>query len=658
MKTYKDALKPEKNIDSDAEEIKEIMEFFEKSRMVKQKFSYECYLNFAAYLGKPMLWDTVGNKLVSDKQYNHTNNFIPILFHNVNSRISKITSNIPNWEVEPEFSIDTADEQVARVTKKLITHLEKTKKLQRFRQQVQIWNHITGCCWKEIFWDYTRGKKDLSVFMDKETENIFVSDIPESRDLIEITKKSGDIEQDIWNWFEVFLDTNLQKFEDAEMCVLVREVNNDKLKRMFGSSILEKVETNTNSNKESNNELYAGFGSFYNMIYNDNVANTQDTTLVYKIYRKANEKYPNGQLAFILNNKFVYKGKNPCPTGQIPLIHRYNQETVGTILKKAIISDCRPLQHEFNSIRTQMRKTREEAGNLTVLVDDDSMIRVEQMKNYPITIIRGEFNQQGQPKFQLQPRIQVNDSDLQWQLNTVTDDLKNILSIRLSSERTYLAQRTSGVALEKLNQADQSDLGWEINNIEIQEIEEMILMLEYIKEYYSPERIQECIGDTFVLGFKNLKKFISTILKITPYSMLPRDITSKRELLIKLLTINPNFFAGYDMEKLLREIEFGGLEDYYARNERQISKAMIENLKMMSGLYVEVNLLSDNHELELPVHEDFIKSREFELFIKSIAEKDIQTAFIIQDNLNKHIAMTYQAIETRKQMLMQQQQSA
>lgn len=649
---YQDIMKPEpkKDVILDADEIKEVMEFYEKSRNYKEKISYKCYLNISAYLGEQMQWDKMYNKLVPDNKYSP---YIPILFHNINSRISKITANAPNWEVEPEFSIDSSDEQIARVTKKLITHLEKSKKIQRFRQLVQIWNHLTGCCWKEIYWEHSSGKNDFKAYIDKDSEDIFGDNAPTGKNLIEITKKSGDVEQDIWNWFEVFIDTNLSRFEDAEKVVLVRAINNDKIKRMFGNKILEKTEADKSS--ESANNIYLGFGSLQDMLFNTTIK-TQDTTLVYKIYRKSSEKYPKGQLAFIINNQFVYKGKNPCPTGKIPLIHRYNLETISTIWKKAIISDCRPLQTEFNSIRTQMRKTREDSGNMTVLVEDDSMIRVEQMKNYPITIIRGEFNANGTPKFKIEPRIQANGNDLQWQLGAVTDDLKNILSIRLSSERSYLAERTSGVALDKLNQADTSDLAWEITNIETQEIEEMVLMLEYIKEYYSPERIQECIGDTFVLGFKNLKKLISTILKIEPFSMLPRDIATKRKLLIELMNINPNFFAGYSLEKLLKEIEFGGLEDYYARNERQISKAMNENLKMMTGIYVEVNLLTDQHELELPVHEDFVKSKEFSLYIQSIAKKDIQLAYMIQENLQKHIAMTYQAIETRKQMIMQQNQ--
>lgn len=644
------AAKEPEIIDKDSEEIAEFMEMFERIRTNKEKICMDNYLNIAAYVGRQVMWDNSFNKLVKRNEHNP---YIPILNFNLNQRISRLIANKPKWEVEPEYSVDSADEQIARVTQKMINHIEKKFSKQQLRKMIQLWIHLTGICFEEQYWDGKKGNTDFSVYVSDGNDEEYSERPFENKNYRRVKKNQGDVVIDLWNWFEVFIDTNIKSIEETDTLILARLVSNKKIKEIFGADIFDRIkEKNGNSDDEKKN-LFNGFNSIFDMVYGTSSIKKEDYTLVFKIYQRESDEYPEGRLLYIIKNQYVYKGINPTPNHQLPIVARYNIESLDSIWKKALTTDCRPLQEEYNSIRTQMRKTRRQSGNLTVLADLDTEIRVEQMKNYPGLIIRGPYykgTNGASPLFTIDQRMRTDANDLQWQLNTTIDDLKNMLSIRLSSERSYLAERISGVALDKLNQADQTDLAWEIETIESQEIKSMILTLELIRHHYTAERIKSCIGDTFVYGFMDIKKLIVNSLRIEPYSMLPRDIVSKRNLLIQLLTLNPNFFNGISLEKLLEEIEFGGLEDIYAKNERQISKAMEENIRMLAGIYVKVDLLADNHDVEIPVHEDFLKSKELKIYLKSIVKINPLAAYQINENIKQHIAMHYQAKASKEQM--------
>lgn len=646
-------------LSGDAAEIKAYMDFYEKVKTYKINISWEYCLNLANYFGFQAMWDDYAHKLVDCHDYPV---WINILYQNINNRISRIVSRSPKWEVEPDFSINSYDEQNARVTQKIIEHFEKNKNLKGLRRKTQIWTHLCASCFQEIYFDKFSGNKKTLAYMSRDTDEIQYDYIDNADEIIE---SEGDVEIELWNWFEVFYDINIKNFKQANRVMLIRDIPNDKIKEKFGNKILEKINKYKENNKSENKDdiVNVNFSGDYLIntyvgLNNTESEKTAETTRVYKIYENPSQKYREGRLLYIINGEYVYKGINPSPDNKIPIIHRFNIDTPNSIEKKALTSDLRKLQEEYNSIRSQMKRTRENSGNLTAITDDDSNIRFEQMDGYPGTVIRAPFDIiTGKPKVSIEAPIRADMGYLLEQLNCVKDDIQNIVSLRVSSDRSFIAQRMSGVAMDKLNVVDNDDLAWEISTIEDQEIEVMKLFITCAQKNYSEDKLKQIIGDTYVIGFKNIKDLITNKINIRPFSMMPSDISSKRQYFLQLAQVNPAFLQTIPFHQLAKELEFGGFEDLYARMEKSQAKAMEENrTMMMTGQMVDVDLMKDKHDIEIQVHEDFILTKEYKNIIKFLIKKgNILYAKNFEEIINQHILQHYQAIESRKQMEMQSQ---
>ena len=652
--------------------VTEILNFYETSRNAKIRDAQEWYLNIAQYFSVQAQWDTMTNSITSCDDYEI---WINIVCYNINNRISRLIARNPKWETEPEFSVAATDEQISRVTEKSTRYIEKTKNKITLRRKIQLWNHLCGQCFEEKYWDKFGGKSTTLAYMNVKDGEVqpnyknFNITLLRQGQIERVDKYEGDNVTALWNPFEVFVDTNIHDIVNAKRILLVREVNNDVICDTFGPKVLiEEKSDKLHSIGLSDNNI----NNFLN-IGNSGMA-TQTTTLVYKYYEKASHKYPEGRLIFIVNNKMVYDGNNPDPDGNLPIIHRFNEDTPNKFWKTAKATGLRPLQVEYCDIRSHMKRTRETSGNLTVFTDDTTDVSVEQIDNYPGLIVRNNedtlFSDKARTSYQ--GALQVPISEMDWEMNRVISDVQNHLSIRVVEDRGRLAGASSGVALKTLDIADKEDMNWEIQTIEQQEILSMQYDLMLIKKHYSEDRLKGILGeDTDVFDFKRVSSdYIITQIRIKPYTMLPSDVTAKRNYFLQLAQYSPQHLREISFTTFLKELEFGGLEDHYAREERDSGKALKEN-RIMTNLivdeetgqvypppYINVDMLIDNHETEAHVHKDYVKSNNYKKKLNEIAMKvSPELAEQINTNMRNHIQMHVQAAMNESQIRMMNEQA-
>nr|HPG30466.1 hypothetical protein [bacterium] len=354
---------------------------------------------------------------------------------------------------------------------------------------------------------------------------------------------------------------------------------------------------------------------------------------------------------------------NPTPDYELPVIHLYQKKTPGKFWKLPIVSEIRSLQNEYCHIKTQMKFTRKTSGNLTAFVEGDTQISVEQMKDYPgITIRRkSKTNKNGADNTRFEGALRTPETSLDWQLKQVKSDIQDILQLYDVYSGRNPSNVTAGIALSQLSQEIPQNLSREVKNCENQISQIINLGIKTVKINYSDERLADLIGEEFdFYYFKNLRDSLNLKIKLTPFSMMPADIISKRQYFLDLARFAPQYLQTIEFDDLLADTEFGGIEDRYAKREKIISKALKECRKMSECFDKNGNIITppklkvdlfDEHKIEFKVHKEYLASKEWELkkefIIKNIS---IQLAIYIEENLKQHLAIHEQGIMSLQAM--------
>ncbi len=132
---------------------------------------------------------------------------------------------------------------------------------------------------------------------------------------------------------------------------------------------------------------------------------------------------------------------------------------------------------------------------------------------------------------------------------------------------------------------------------------------------------------------------------------MPISLATKRAYLLQFAGVLPPEFQG----RILELSEFGGLEDLYDDREIDISKALDENEILLKGIYVEVDMIIDNHKIEFFEHTRFYKSKRYKKRLKNVALTfGAQAAMAVHSNFKNHIIYHYQAMMNQAMMMAQQ----
>lgn len=250
----------------------------------------------------------------------------------VQNRLARLTQSPPRYDIRPN-SNDTEDKDAARLGMQILTDIFHKERFDEKRQDLVMSAMQGGHSYLQVLWDPSKGKP----MIDPETE--------------QFTGYEGDVRLEVLNCLEVFPDPTAKTLDD---CAFIIKAKVRKLEYFK-----ERYPDRGGAVKEEDAWLLS---SIYDMRANAltavGVAGAQTASqmkncaieIVY--YEKRSEKHPNGRMISV-GNGILLEDKE-MPIGEYDLIKFDDIMIGGRYNSEAVITHLRPIQDQYNILRTKM----------------------------------------------------------------------------------------------------------------------------------------------------------------------------------------------------------------------------------------------------------------------------------------------------------------
>lgn len=400
-----------------------------------------------------------------------------------------------------------------------------------------------------------------------------------------ITAEIGEVETKVFTPFDVFEDR-------LGMFTIVQEVLPvDTIKSQYGVEVTPDELTNTEPEQELLNMLEGG----------EERGKIENGAKTYQYWKIPNDDEPEGKFVIVTGQKIIYDGALPSEyKGRVPMFGFDYLDLLLSAFPQAFVEQLIPLQEEYNYTLSRLYAYKKWfAGKLKVpkgcaletKYDDE----IGQIIYYKPGV--------GEPHFEAPPSPPAF---LGEDLIRIRKDMEDIGGVHDSNMSPSRYAGKSGIAIDSLNELDNSQLMPILMSIETQLEFYCETVLDIIEAKYSEKRILNISGENLgsdVATFSGAEVKGNRRIKINLGSALPMAKSDRQAFLMMLAD------KGYiDRTKALELMEFGDLAGAYISVDENAQKQEISN--MLKGQPVEVMDI-DFHPTHLHTLEQFMKGESF-----------------------------------------------
>lgn len=337
-------------------------------------------------------------------------------------------------------------------------------------------------------------------------------------------------------------------------------------------------------------------------LLNNDYPEDEDCACVYTKYTVPDQQNPLGLMTVCTGKEIITEEGSPAEyKGRVPAIDLTYMDMGFSSYGQGMIEQLVSLQEEYNYTLSRLAGYKKWfAGKL--LVPRGSKLSSKWNDELAQIIF---FNQGYKPEYQqggAPPTFLVED------LLRIRKDMEDIACVHDSSINRDTAQVKSGIAIENLNELDNSQIAPELMSVE-QKLEYFAeMVVDIMKERYTDRRFLNIAGDqnrAEVNSFVGKDLEGNRRIKIMLGSTLPSNKGARQEFII-----NAQKMGWLSPDKAKELMEFGDTEGIWQNLDETAAKE--ENQKLGDPGYQIIAEPHEDHTTHIKVHQDFMKGSEYQ----------------------------------------------
>jgi hypothetical protein len=338
--------------------------------------------------------------------------------------------------------------------------------------------------------------------------------------------------------------------------------------------------------------------------------------VVHEYWERKCAKYPRGRLVVVANNVVLFSGENPYDHQMLPFEKIDEVKVSGRFWGMAMVEQGIPLQRNLNRARSQEVENRTLMGRPKWLVPRTAKVR------------QGSFDSEAGEKIDYtpgprgeEPRVihpPPTHQSTQIEIQHTLNDMQEIFSWHEVSRGILPSANIPGVAVDKLQQADDTSMGDTAANIDNGLTRMGRMLLSNCAQFWKEDRLVRAGGESsrieaMKIRGEDLKGKQENAdyfdVRCIPGSTLVRDPGMQRKMvedLIKLGVLDPMLHR----DVILKIVDVAEIETAFEDDRLDEQWAERENELMEQG---EFSLPRDfeNHDIHLKVLDRFRKSERY-----------------------------------------------
>lgn len=433
----------------------------------------------------------------------------------------------------------------------------------------------------------------------------------------------GETELEVASPYEFEIDPNATSLDDAEWCMRnsIKKVSwvRENYRRMGKYVQAEDVYVSAFYQKR-HKQLVGIYGYSNEAVAGEEREDPKDCVVVHEYWERPSEDHPNGRCVIVAGGVLLHDGPNPYDELLrigiwFPYVHTGEIRVPGRFWYMATVEQAFPLNKNLNRARSQEVENRQLHGRPKILVPRTAKIR------------QGSFDAEAGEKIDYNPGPHGERPELIWPQSTAAstqaeiqhtmNDLQNILAWHESSQGIMPSANAPGVAIDKLQQADETSLGETESHLRDAIIRMGRIVLAMANQFWTEERMVRVAGeDTEVAAMKIRGEQLRGeddldyyCVRMMPQSTMWRDPQAQRKMvddLLKMQVINPVDHRAF----ILKALDQASIEDIFKDDHLDAQWANQENNLMAEGQY-SVPRDFENHQIHLQELNRFRKTERY-----------------------------------------------
>lgn len=620
--------------------VEDLEQLANASRSIRRKFEPQWFLNMSYYVGRQWVaYD--GNRLYEPQLEEWRSKPVDNRIRGMlRKEIAKSTKTRPTWVGTPKDSSDTEILRARmreRVFEAYWPRLNMTRKL----RAALLWSRVTGAGFGRMWWDSTVGdaitvltyadghpqagqvaKDQHGAPMKAELLGQLPGDMANM--LKPRTLYRGDACFDLASPFELLPDplAGEEGLVSAEWIIHDAIYSPDYVQDHFNieleadaTAVAGALETRFGLQNWGGKGEAAGYRG----------------VRVRQYYSKPSSAAPGGKhVVYAPGNggKIVLEEDNRDKC--LPYIMFRGIPVPGRFWPEGTVTDMISPQTRMNKREAQIDENADRIGNPPLMRSSANADEVEWLGLPGEEIVFEDLGTPGSvPQFLQVPELPAY---VQNDIDRMEHSLQEISAQHEVSSAQVPAGVTAASAINLLQEADDTLLGPDIEDMEVALQEGGRMLLKLLRSYCNDERLLKLAGDDGawdVIAFKGESLGDPDDDEVQAGSGLPESKAAKQAAITDVLGYfvqNGIPIAQRDLRKVLRDFQVSGLEHFFASQGRDEEQVNDENRRLLLGQEFGINTYDDD-EAHIAGHEDFQKSSRYSQLASDTPGRDLQAKF-------------------------------
>lgn len=619
-------------------DIGELQNLHRQAKGVRDRFIPDWYMNLAFYLGQQWLYWNRGRldmpRLKDWRQTPVDNRILPV----VDGRTARKVKNRPAFICTP-FTADEADIDASRIGEKVLDADWDGLDLQNKLFQAIKFAEICGAGFWKIYWNSSKGKRADFLFDSASGQPVLqnggqpvradtLAQVPDGLEARTIA--TGDICVDVLSPFEIFPDPLATSLGECEWIIEEKVRSVEYVRSRFGVELppdagapIGPVETRL----------------FSSLTWSSGDAEEYKGVRVMEFWSRPSTEYPQGKRCVWAADRILLEEDNPFDP--MPYIMFEGIKSPNRFWPTSLVTQLRGPQTYLNKTLAQIQENAMRIGNPSLMKSRHANVKYTGLPGEEI--LYDSTVADAVPSYLQPPEMPVY---VREQLSRIEDSIAEISGVHDVSKATVPSGVTAASAINLLQEADDTRIGPEIQQMERAIADAGTKVLKLRARYNSDERLIRIAGEDGnwdIFSFRGQMLGQDPNVDVQAGSAMPRSKAAKQAAMNEVLAMAFQYgieFDPRDLRRFFKDYEVGGLERLFDTISSDESQVQRENRLMSQGQAVNINDF-DNHEIHIAGHNEFRKSARFQ-----------QLSPPVQNIFNVHVAahQEHQVQTTNQQM--------
>lgn len=627
--------------------LEDLKERFRKAKSAREPFIPDWYLNTAFYVGQQWLYWNHGQldrpNLAKYRETIVDNRILPI----VTARSARKVKNRPTFVATP-FTGGEDDVDAARITERVMESDWHYLDLQQKLFQAVLYTDIVCAGLWKIYWDSTVGETQEFVVdqSDKpitdangrpiraqQLAEIFPEGLPPN--LKTKTLATGDVCVDVVSPFHFYPDPLATSMSEIEWCVEEKVRSPDYVKQRYGVDLQPDTEA-TPGPMEARmfGSLLYGGGEAYKGVR------------VYEFWAKPSPSFPKGKRCVWAQEQIL--AEDDAPFDPMPYVMFSGVKVPNRFWPTSITTQLRGPQVNLNKIHSQIQENANRIGNPALMKSRQANVFYTGVPGEEI--LYDSTVTDAVPQYLQPPEVPTYVKE---QVSRIVESMTEISGLHEVSNATVPTGVTAASAINLLQEADDTRIGPEIQDMEFALGEAGTKIARLRAAFNSDERLIRLAGEDGnwdIFAFRGAMMGKEPTVECQAGSAMPRSKAAKQAAMLEVLQTAFQYgmqFDPRDLRRFFKDYEVGALDRLFgglSTTEQQIQR---ENRLMALGTAVEINDF-DMDQDHIDGHEEFQRTARF-------GQLDPQAKQIVQLHVNAHRERAVQQANLQLETQMKEQ---